>query len=974
MSAARQQPRVTVRPNRHTFALGAALVAMWYAAAAQANGAVYLLAFACAGMAMLSWLHARANLRDIEVQAGDLIAETRGKGCRLPFRLNSKGTRAASGIEIAAANARSSVFVAQLEPGAPFRAELILPTTPSGPAQPSLLLIRSLYPLGFFTAELRLPLSRTRKTMPLPEGDLPLPSPVKTDASKSAGTVSFGRRGVAGNDDFAGLRPWQPGDSPRHIDWKAVARDRPMMTKQWSGSQDTEVILDWNSLTLDDAEKAGQFAKWIQDCEANAIPFSLVLPALKIPAGLGPAHARRCLEALGTLMPHRLPDERASRQRIPFVHETSALSSKGTLAGLCAGLALTLPPMFGEVSVIAMILLIVAMGVRFHGGRWCAPLARLAYVLLGGGLVFAMENDHRTMEAATALLLVFIGAKVIESRTPRDFQVVGLLGWFLCMCGLSLEQSLVWSLHTAGVFLLITAALARLRRGPGQTKKSVRAAFSLMAQALPVMVMLFLFFPRGNEDLVARLARRNSGRSGLTTNLDPGSIATVALSDKIAFRAQISGDQRIAPRDRYWRCLVLWNCNGLSWRRGAGGGRSKPPPPDSKIVRQTIAVEPHGSYWLPSLDRAVAVEPNGSGAFMGDDDTVVCNDSVDNARRFVVASSPVPARGSLPGTQRSAALRVPADVSERVASLARSFRKSPASTDQDVMTAALDYLREQGFKYTLEPGSYEANGLDEFLLSRRLGFCEHFSASFATLMRLAGVPSRVVVGYLGGEYSERGGYWIVRQYDAHAWTEVWLEETGWTRVDPTAELNPDRLTSDLETSLAGADSAQALSRRTWWWRAWSESRLLWDKLDYEWYNRVVSADEQAQMDTLSSLGLGRTKWAALLVILGAGVVITALGVFLWLKRTARHPDPAARLWLSVCRRLAKAGVPRQPGETATAFATRAAKEFPSAAVGLMRISERYNEARYGATHQNINELRLAVEDLGSRLKARLPLA
>lgn len=964
-------PRITLRWNRHTFALGAALVAMWYAAAAQSNGAVYLLAFACAGMALVSWLHARANLRDIDVQAGAIVLNQRAGCYRLPFRLMTKSKRGARGIEVAAAKAHASVFIGWLEPGVPFRSELMMPAAVFNPAAPATLLIRSLYPLGFFTAELRLPLAQSKKVPLFPQGALSLPAPVKAAASAAHGSPSAaGARGVCGNDDFAGVRAWQPGDSPRHIDWKAAARERPLMTKQWSGSEDALVTLDWNSVTLDDdADKARQFAKWVHECEAQGTRYTLLLPDRTIPAGIGPRHLASCLEALGAMLPgDPARAVRGRRGRIPFSHETSASTLPESLWITCAPLALTLPPMFGEVSFAGMFVLLAGILIRLRVMWMHPPVARLGFVVIGAGLVWFTESEHRSMEAATALLLVFIAGKVIESRSPRDFQVLGLLGWFLCMCGLSLEQSLLWSLYTAGVVLLIAAAQVRQRSGAGRLPASVRTAFTLMVQAAPLTVLMFLFFPRGNEDFVARIARRNAGQSGLSASLDPGSVARVALSERVAFRARITSGQSLAPRERYWRCLVLWECNGLAWRRGSGERRISQPREGTGLVRQTIAIEPHGRYWLPALDRPVDVESNASGATMGDDDTATSTDTVDNARRYTVLSATGPVRTILTGSQRARALSVPAHTGASVRALAASFRKTTDATDKDVVRFALDHLRAQGFKYTLDPGSYEPDALEDFLLRRRLGFCEHFSAAFATLMRLAGVPSRVVVGYLGGEFSERGGYWIVRQCDAHAWTEVWLEETGWTRIDPTAELNPDRLTADLETSLAAADGLVNGSRRTWWWRAWTEARLLWDRLDYEWYNRVVSADEEAQMDALASLGLSRVRWSLLLAALAGCVVLTSLAVFLWLKRAARHPDPAARLWLEFSNRLAHAGLPRLTGEGATAFTARAANAFPDAAAHLLHAGECYNQVRYGAGQCTLDELRLALAKIPKLMK------
>lgn len=955
-----------MRGNRHTLALAAVLVAMWYAAAAQTNGAVYLLAFACAGMALLSWLHAKANLRDIDIQAGDLVLNQRSGCYRLPFRLMARSRRAASGIEIAAAKAKASVFIGQLQPGVPFRSELSIPAAGFDPTAPVTLLVRSLYPLGFFTAELRLPVVQTKRAAPFPKGELPLPPPVKSTAGSSGHTSGMGARGVSGNDDFAGVRAWQPGDSPRHIDWKAVARERPMMTKQWTGNQDAFVKLEWESLSLPDEDKIGQLARWVHDCEAQGTRYTLVLPDKTIPVGAGALHMQRCLEALGGMTSRRLTaSDSKKRQHIPFVHETTAAMSMPPTWMLGVALLLTLVPMIGTVSFVAMALFLLAVAIRIERGARISPvLVRLAFVIVGGVAVYLTEKEYRSMEAATALLLVFIGGKFIESRTPRDFQVVGLLGWFLCMCGLALEQSLGWSLYTAAVFLFITATFVRLRLDDAGIRKPSRVAFALMAQALPIMALMFLFFPRGTEDFVARLARRNMSTSGLSSNLEPGSVARVALSDALAFRAEIADGNIIRLRDRYWRCMVLWECDGLTWRRGGGGsGRSGTAQNHSKTIRQIITVEPHGNYWLPALDRPLGLGKGAGSAQMGDDETVFSSEPVDGAKRFTVVSSTAPQRSNLSESDRRAALRTPQNISGHVENLALSFRKSADVPDRDVVEAALDYLRTEGFKYTLEPGTYGGNALEDFLFNRRLGFCEHFSAAFGTLMRLAGVPARVVVGYVGGEDTGRG-YLRVRQCDAHAWTEVWLKETGWMRVDPTAELAPDRLSSDLETYLAGGlDSTFAMRRQTWWWTAWTETRLLWDRLDYEWYNRIISADTEAQLDTLLLLGLSKLRWSALLGVLAVGIVLVSSFVFLWLRRSARHPDPAARLWLSVCKRLAKAGLARMPDEGASAFAARAGAAFPSAAPSLRQISERYNDLRYGPGSHTLAELKLAIKQM-----------
>ncbi|HRH98737.1 MAG TPA: transglutaminase domain-containing protein, partial [Prosthecobacter sp.] len=223
-----------------------------------------------------------------------------------------------------------------------------------------------------------------------------------------------------------------------------------------------------------------------------------------------------------------------------------------------------------------------------------------------------------------------------------------------------------------------------------------------------------------------------------------------------------------------------------------------------------------------------------------------------------------------------------------------------------------------------------------------------FSASFATLMRMAGVPSRIVVGYLGGEYSDHnGGYLIVKQSDVHAWTEVWLERYGWYRVDPTAALAPDRVNIDLRSFFAGGAEEAERQRRSPWWRAAQRMRLLWDSINYGWQNQVIDYNQEAQRGLLERVGLRQAK-VVLLIPSGVVVVLGLLMVAWWLKRPARHADPWVRVWQRVCRRLSKAGVaPRSINEGPLDFAQRVAAGHPDLAEPIHRLAGMYVNGRYG---------------------------
>ncbi len=951
---------IRIRPNRHTLLLASVTLAIWYSGAAQSNGAIYLLAFGLASVGLISWLHARANMRGIRFEAEGVQLRQRDGDYRLPFTLVSTSARPPCGIEIAARGARAPVFVGELPRGACFRGELLIPFAAMVPGNPIAVVIRSLYPLGFLTGELRLAVSATdRHPHPLPAGDLPLP---KTNALlPDAASASFAgtSRGQGSGGDFAGTRTWQPGDPPRHIDWKAVARGRPMMTKQWAGDDSRMVALDWDALTLDPAARASQLARWIQQCEGMGVRYSLSLPGKVIAASAGHLHSARCLDALAS---HLAAQPGAMTMKgstaIPFVHETSAAIPAGPLRLMALLLALTTLPLIGVISWTSISMLIIAAVVRSLP-RYRSPRfsAKLLFVVIGLAALVFTEAEFRSMESAVALLLVFVGGKMLESRTPRDFQVLGALGWFLCMCGLCFEQSLFWSVFAFVLAFGIAATLARARRGERGVMRPARVTFTLIAQALPLVVLLFLFFPRDHDDWISKLTRRRTGASGISGELRPGDIAQVALSGATAFRAEFPDQNQ--PRDLYWRCLVLWECDGLAWRRGSAVPGTRGHLAEENSTRQVITLEPHRNLWLPALDRvAEIVKGSRVQGKIDFDDTISVTEPVDSPTRFEVISQTKPlSAAALSNTQRTLGTAVPQTVGKAARDLARSFR-SGAASDRAVVDAAIAHLRAQGFQYTLEPGAYGADGLDEFLFQRRLGFCEHFSAAFATLMRLADVPARVVVGFLGGERSQRGrDYWIIRQSDAHAWVEVWLDGKGWTRIDPTAELAPARLAGNLESFLSGEEAGTFAQRQGWWWRAWTETRLMWDGLNYQWYNLVVTADEDAQRQNLSVLGLDRFSNRALISLSISGGLLAMLLVFLWLKRTPRHADAEVRVWQRVCARLNKHGMVRKPGEGASAFAERAANALPGIAAKLREIDETFTAIRYAGRRELMPELR-----------------
>ncbi|WP_397384571.1 transglutaminaseTgpA domain-containing protein [Prosthecobacter sp.] len=959
--------KVRVRWNRHTLALLAIVAGMWYAAEAQSNGAAHLIALLTATMSLLSWLHARANLRGMRVRLiGARPAAQDAEKC-IPVELRATGAVSPCGLEVYVVGAATPVFVERVPAGGAVVVDLPPPLHhASGALQ---LVVRSVYPLGLFSAECLVETKWVRRVHPEAAGDLPLPAP-ETSRQGDAIAVSSSRGNTGGGDDFAGLREWRAGDSPRHIDWRSAARGGPLMVKSWSSGVQGVVVLDWNALQLDAPARAAQIARWMEICEDEGKPYELRMPGLIIRAGHGPAHLRRCLDALslqsGTDAGSALSDElQAGKVDNVLSLEQSTFLPKRPLLFLSLALLLAILPLRGYIATSGLV--VCALCLIWRGVlRMAVPhlLVRIGVIIAGATAVYFNYGELGGMEPGIALLLVLAGAKMLESRTPREFQVLALIGWFLAFCAVLLENHLARSVWTVVVVLFITACMVRFRRSIPGAREPLRVTGMLFAQALPLALLLFFVFPRGLLDLGSALGRSRFGETGIDNVLDPGNIARVAQSSDVAFRVRFPDGTLPSNETRYWRCLTLWDCEGMRWTRGdrLSFAPQLPRPKSGMDLRQIIDLEAHGKRWLPALDLPIMAKLRGERLSPEFDQSLVSPFMVQNSERFeVVSRFELPPFRELPEDHREAALQLPPNISPKLRQLT-DYWESVTQTDEQLVQIALNYVRTQGFSYTLEPGEYKGpQALEDFFLNRRSGFCEHFSASFATLMRMAGVPSRIVVGYLGGEYSDHnGGYLIVKQSDVHAWTEVWLEKYGWYRVDPTGALAPDRVNIDLRAFLAGGAEEAERQRRTLWGRSLQRLRLWWDSVNYDWQNQVIDYNQEAQRGLLESVGLRQSK-LVLLIPSAAFVVVGVLLVALWLRRPARHADPWMRLWQRACSRVGKAGVKTwMPNEGPLTFARRVAEARPDLSPQFDPLVAMYVSGRYGSSHEVLDQFKAAV--------------
>jgi len=604
-----------------------------------------------------------------------------------------------------------------------------------------------------------------------------------------------------------------------------------------------------------------------------------------------------------------------------------------------------------------------ALGMQYRGwpvlARWLRAmlaLACLALVLFTYGRSFGRD-------AGVALLSLMLGLKAVESKSVRDLLALLFLAYFVVVTNVLYSQSLVMSAYMFFSVMAVTAALVHLHSGESRMLPDLRRGTMLLVQALPLALLLFVFFPRLQGALWGVHDERDEGVSGFSETLEPGSVSELSLSEEVAFRVDFPGT--IPERDDlYWRGLVLDSFDGFKWFRDIPfePAEKKESGVPEGLLQYALTLEPHNKEWVFALDLPV-LAPRGT--LLRSDQTLVSLRLIRSRVRYELASAPAMHDSSLPGERWTA---LPEDGNPRARDLARQW-KDAGYGPQEMVSAALDLFRAGGFVYSLRPGGLEGDIIDQFLFVTRQGYCEHYASAMAFMLRAAGVPVRVVVGYQGGEQNPLGGYLIVRQADAHAWVEVWLGDR-WTRVDPTSVVAPQRLTSGAQ-SLAPQGQGGLMPEGAHVLRRMGRFfQLGWDSANNSWNQWVLGFSHERQRGLWERLGFDPTTSAgagklAGVLALGLG---TVLGSIFWLMLRSRRvpPDRIVLVYARFCRKLENLGLPRGLAEGPLAFVRRIERERPDLGPAARGIVDAYVGLRYRGRGGDVEALERLVGEFTRR--------
>jgi len=560
----------------------------------------------------------------------------------------------------------------------------------------------------------------------------------------------------------------------------------------------------------------------------------------------------------------------------------------------------------------------------------------------GAAGVLAQFKTLFGQNPGVALLILFLALKPLEVRTRRDGLAVVFLCYFLILAQFLFDQSIAAAGMMLATIVTVTAALGSLADGRARPADLLRRSGTMLLQAAPFMLLLFVLFPRVQGPLWGLPRDAFSGLTGLSDSMAPGSISNLSQSDAIAFRARFAEPP---PRDQlYWRGPVLNDFDGRTWRiERRLPAQRLPYTPQGPAIDYEVTLEPHAKRWLFALELPGSLPPD---SMMTSDYQLLAKAPVTARQRYKTSSHTAMTVG-IDESERvlQRARTLPPNFNPRTRELAASWRQQHGSDDDAVLDAAKRFFLSQGLAYTLTPPLLGQHGIDEFLFETRQGFCEHYSGAFVFALRAAGLPARVVTGYQGGETNPFDGYFTVRQYDAHAWAEVWLKDRGWQRIDPTAISVPLRIEQNLAAAVPAGSNVPFMARLDL--ALLRELRLRLDAVANNWNQWVIGYNPERQREFLDRLGMRAPDWRQMTATLTVLAGLVLLGFTAWALRQRRRTDAVQRTWLKLGRKLQRRGLPRQPWEGPLAYAERIAARFPESATEIGAISAIYGRLRYG---------------------------
>ncbi|WP_445403485.1 transglutaminase family protein [Acinetobacter vivianii] len=552
---------------------------------------------------------------------------------------------------------------------------------------------------------------------------------------------------------------------------------------------------------------------------------------------------------------------------------------------------------------------------RYHKQK-ITPLPKLllvAFTLLSIALIYIQYQSLLGVEAGVAFLTTCLFAKSLESKNTRDLLIVFNFALFVSASLLLYSQAFWMAVIVFVAFVMCLMGLYRIQtdlfkqknQTRNQLKQDMRQILKFVGIATPFFILLFIFFPR-LPPLWAIPIQQNHATTGISDRMSPGDIAQLSQSSALAFRIIAPMYDLPSRSELYWRALVLDEYDGTTWSSSFYNQHLKRIPVSSRRVSYQYLPADEQANWIMGLEYSI---PQERYLQLYQDDSIRPSKLIKRNQPIQMlwlgrtAAEPI----FLSPRQLELNTRFDAYKDKKAQQLAQQLFEQNQRQPEKYLQSVLSWYRKNGFTYTLTPGTLSGDRIDQFLFSSRKGFCEHYASSFVMLMRYVGIPARVVTGYQGGQLAPDGQSWEVRQLDAHAWSEVYLNGK-WQRIDPTAMIAPQRIDTGMQDYLA-QDQAVWGEGQTQAWRLQQFKFLknvrIWsDYLSYQWQSKVVGYDAEKQKNWLSRLGLDSSYGCVIVLVVGIGSILIIYAGWYWWRQRGQQ-DQYQRMIIQFEKKLPK---------------------------------------------------------------------
>lgn len=631
---------------------------------------------------------------------------------------------------------------------------------------------------------------------------------------------------------------------------------------------------------------------------------------------------------------------------------------------LLAGLALVLLPFFSHLPLwLILVVSVLILWRSAHELQLCKiPGKRILFVLtlmLLSGIVFSYHTIIGR-NAGTAMLLGLLCLKLFEIKSYRDISLIINLALFSIVINFLFNQSILVAIIMLFALLFLFTALVSFQHTYKHTRQMTAIetiktnekqhfilAFKMLAQAIPFAIVLFILFPRVNGPLWGLPEDAFSAKTGLSDSLSPGKISQLSDNPEVAFRVEFHSAIPAASK-LYWRGPVMWHFNGQDWTA----------PKDERIklnkfnftaaaeaTNYSITLQPHNNFWMFSLDVPAKIP---SDAELSADMQVLSALPIQKLHRYTMTSY---TEYFLPAHKKLSFQRYLALPKTKALNQSRELITQLKDPYQPQITVnnVLNYFATQNFYYSRQPPLLGDAPVDEFLFKTKRGYCGHYASSFTVLMRLAGIPARVVTGYQGGELNPIDNYMTLRQSDAHAWTEVYIEDKGWLRVDPTASIPPENIENSADALRLNSNREKPayLYEVDWFSNKMKQARFAWDAVNNRWNQWVLGYNNKKQKAFFAALGIPEISWQGLSQLLfGILTVLAAVLAFFIFSSTSKSKDDVQATYARFLKKIKKHGIIKSDFEGALDFSQRAELKLPQHKKSIYEITRLYQQLRY----------------------------